>query len=405
MCICICLLFIVTNAVTETKDYSTENCSWGKVIYEKHGYEQYIVEEPFVSVFLPSKYLVFWRGVPANAESLRKTGQSVEVYNQLFRENPSTLLFADDAASDTSYMITMQDFYTADFSSVSVNLLENYIHAVYYPQGLAEGDKNNKYKIRSGQGYCYVECMFENAYIGGPYNLTAFTVINNKMISLMYMSGRPISDSDKAVFDEVLGSMVMSTDQYPQSSLSELDVDVDSSEELFCEYGDGVFQIPASLIIIDRETKQDNLLLNAMGISIDQARSLLNEQNLELYAYTYDNSYNITLRINQIDGQDFTYDHKTYVTQTHKELTSMYASMGNIVESTVVEGNFYPRAGGIEKQIWLKDRVFVSSQGADVIVYTTICNNMQYTFSVSSRTLTDKVIKMMDTIITSSDLC
>ena len=376
-----------------SSEWDTAKCSVGKDYYERNGFSQYIIENPFVSVFLPTDYQTIIRGdLPSN---------------DFFNKYPDALVFSSDDRH--TYLISMTDFGAADFNFPQTRILNDYIRAIYHTQCISNGDYNNQYFVRASSDACYIQHVYTNDGYKAPYFIYAFTVYNKKMVSICYQSEQPISNSEMEAFDLVMCSLRLDPNLYMAISLNKEIIKPEKAESSDYYYDDDRFWlcVPSSLIVYDRTTGDDNLLLCSEGLMSDQIVTYLDSNKIECYVHPYDNEFFITLQvISNKDDPDYTRENKLFVLGLGKTIENAYVSEGySVKQSSTVDGKYYNSSKkGDDILIWLKYHLINVSDNSEIIIYSTTMAGRQYIIRAFSNLMSDDTIALVDSIIEASQI-
>ena len=384
--------------------WDSANCSAGKSNYVNRGFVQYVVEEPFVSVFIPDDYKTYWRNMPQYEKETKDNDESDNLYSQLRKEYSTAVLLAVDEANGKSFVITVEDTNSADFSYLNSRSCERLIKAVYYPQSIAEGDRKNKVYIKNLLDLYYIVHTFENSGNIGLYNIRAFTVYDHKMVTVLFQSNNPVDEYDKEYFSLVLRSLTLDPTMYDSYYLEKDNiVDIEKETTKLYEMENIWFYIPDSLISFDRNTAEDDLLLCAEGLTEEDIQSYLIKNDIDCVAYPYDNEFILSFRVYTNNSEpNYTSDNRLYLMASLKTNASQYENEGYIIKlADTIESHYLNGAEEDGKLIWLK--TCMAKDNNDYIVYYTVLNGIQYVVNGSSSLLGDEAIALLDSIIQSSE--
>lgn len=144
--------------------------------------------------------------------------------------------------------------------------------------------------------------------------------------------------------------------------------------------GDISLDIPDNYVVLTRDIEEDDLILEAFGLSKEEAISKLEEADLDLDAFDLTGTFDICVSINDLDsgGLDFNDYSDSELLEVY-DVESLNASSG-YAEITSVE--VYDQ--GIMKFVRVYSTQDYGSVKAGLIEYITACNNKIYEISLYS---------------------
>lgn len=360
-------------------------------------YDTYTINNPDVSIKIPSNYNVFWRNMPANAYSLYITGDKIDDWDEKFSSNPYLMLMAD-----TENQTKLIGFFIGDtpdmpdINSLEISEIQRYIKSVEAPQSNKSGFVNKKYKIIRTDRYAFILSLKENPNDDYFYSFSAFTYQNGNMIKLSFDSQKPISEEEISSFIKSLLSIcinkkeqkeIESTDWFVINDISPYKVNI----------GDINIYLPAQYMYYMDNISTDDLCLNAMDIQYSSFSDLLNSIGSVMYAFPYAADEGISVLTADANGYpDYTIDYYSGILEENNTMINYLNSMGVFVL------NKYDIISPIRKSdinspelYWLMYELYNQNANISQIMLTTIYNGQVYTIDFEKQSYTDDDIQML----------
>ena len=367
-------------------------------------YQEYRIAVPDVIVRIPSIFNTFWKGMPANAPSLYSTGETVEVWDEIFEKGGGLFLSAETADQKETIDVSISSIKMPELKRKSDSDIWEYIKAVLKPQSFTQnGLTNSKYMILETNDYKYIigqhECINTDY---SPYFASAFTYTGDEMINVYLMYDHPFTDKDMDMLQTILSTMVIH--KSPQEFIRKTDwvlVEDVKTKEYVCN--NLYVMLPEDCIIYDKNTTAEDLIPMSMGSSIYDIKSLLNSLQSECIITDYNAEKSMSILVQASQGlPDFKRNVIDEIRQLLPDLKDSYRLKGlSEITSDLIYGEVISVFGKSDTLIWIKIKG-KTRMGTEQLFYTTIIDNHTLLFTIEAKTMTEQIETLGDRIISTS---
>ena len=364
---------------------------------------KYTFSDPDFQVTIPDDFIVFWRGMPEDAEAFSVTGETAEMWNEIFDESKDILVWAELKDQSKQINVFCTDDISADFAHYSDTDITRYIKAVLSQQD----QKDHGY---SDCSYCILETT-QNKFIMNngvrndeerPYTASAFTVDGEKRTMILYYSATPITEDDLNNLKEIACSIVMNG--VSQEFVSKSDW-IGNDEVAYYSYvsDDMRFNLPDNAGLYDYNISEDDLILRMRKDTVADIRNALDTDSALFYLFyqSSDGFPYMDLKEGDMDLPDFSGDQLINIKKYLKVHADAWTANGYSVKATdLIYGKYLDSGFTSHDLIWLK--VKISAKDILLFEYLTVVNKKMFVFTVYSKTETEELEKETDRIIESS---
>ena len=360
-------------------------CAFPAGAEQAGGVREYTVDGFDLKVSLPLSFNAAWRGMTAEEDSIAAMETTFEAVSRVFGKQPTLLLFAMRGDFQRELFIGLDEVSYADTRDQATEDLVRFVKAIETPMYEAENDLHeSRFRIVETTNNKYIQhtavCPSDREM---PYAASIYTNRDGKSLAVMCYSATPFSEDDLEEMKRIACSFVMGGEA--QEFVRE--TEWFSGEDLgTTEYTSGSmrFVLPENLIVLDRNTPGDSMLLTGLKMDPDTVTDVLDIESGAFSIEKYGSGLNTYFRVSDSsDALNFLPENQEDVTafvQRAKEMYEEEFGMGNVSVDLIsgkIEGS-----GAADELIWVKVKL-ENAMGYQVSYLTSI-DGKAYTLFVQS---------------------
>lgn len=360
--------------------------------------KMYRSSDPDVSMMLPAKYNVFWRNMPASAESLLVTGDSLDEWNKTFAESPMAVFIADAEQGNKNIALFIQPgLEMKDLDEADDDEIKRYIAGVLLPQGDADNVIRYCNKILRTDKLAYVLSYENHPGEDTPFYLTAISVNDGKMIVVKYRSKNEISNDEVQEYVAMLVSLTVEGQK--QELISESDwIYSDDNKTYSYVCGELVFSVPSDLIYYDGNNK-DDISLSMLGWDVSTLDMMLEKvgEGVDVFFTDYKLGNYITIKKAYVKGApDLDYLNSTMILLEMERNINDPSGMVVIDKGTSV-------SEGTSGVNWIRIKIKNTVYNVEQLMYMAILNENQYIVTLEKKSITQEDESLLGSIVRNTE--